>query len=139
MRKTSFYSTKYLMLLSMLLMTFLLAGTVTAAKICSLGWFKLPASTIIFPLTYALGDIITEVYGYKAMRKMLWNAVVCGFVFIFAILTLLNIPSPTDWSLNQSFSIVFRYTWLFTIIASIGMIAGSLLNCYIIAKFKIES
>jgi len=137
MRKTSFNTTKYLMLLSMLLITFLLAGTVTASKISILGWLKLPSSTIIFPLTYALSDIITEVYGYKAMRKMLWNSIICGFIFIFAVSALLSLPAPTDWSLHQEFSAVFKYTWLFTIIASIGMIAGSLLNCYILAKFKI--
>ena len=76
-----FYSAKYLLLFTMLFMTLLLAGTVLARKIVGIGWLTLPASTMLLAGSYALGDIITEVYGYTIMRQLIWFSVICGYVF----------------------------------------------------------
>jgi uncharacterized integral membrane protein (TIGR00697 family) len=118
-------------------MTILLAGTVTAFKIVNFGWFNLAASTVIFPLSYALSDIVTEVYGYAVMRQLLWFAVICGYVFLFFIILILKLPSPSYWHLQNEFNAVFKNTWRFTTVASVGMISSLFLNSYAIAKWKI--
>ncbi len=132
-----FYSAKYLLLFSMLFMTLLLAGTVIARKIVSIGWFNLPASTLLIVCSYALGDIITEVYGYAIMRQLIWFSILCGFVFSFTIQIAIHLPSPSYWHFQQEFNTVFSITLLFTLIGSIGILVGAFLNSYAVSKWKI--
>lgn len=132
-----FYHAKYLLLFSMLFMTLLLAGTVLARKIVGIGWFNLPASTLLLVCSYALGDIITEVYGYSIMRQLIWFSVICGYVFSFVIQIGLSLPSPDYWHFQNEFNTVFHITLLFTTIGSIGLLAGAFLNSYVVSKWKI--
>ncbi len=133
----TFYSARYLLLIAMLFMTMLLAGTAVAYKIVTIGWFTLPACSVLFPITYALGDVITEVYGYAIMRQLIWFSVICGYVFMFVIMLALHLPSPIYWHAQDAFNTVFKNTWLFTTMATIGMVFGAFLNSYAIAKWKV--
>jgi uncharacterized integral membrane protein (TIGR00697 family) len=133
----SFYSARYLLLIAMLFMTLLLAGTAVAYKIVHIGWFTLPASSVIFPITYALGDVITEVYGFAVMRQLIWFSAICGFVFIFIIVLALHLPPAPYWHSQAAFDAVFKNSWLFTAAATVGMALGAFLNSYAIAKWKV--
>lgn len=132
-----FYSAKYLLLLAMLFMTLLLAGTVVAGKIVRIGTFTLPASTLLFICSYALSDIITEVYGYAIMRQLIWFSVICGYLFALAIQLMIKLPSPNYWHFQNEFNTVFHITFLFTTIASIAMILSIFLNSFALSKWKI--
>ena len=132
-----FYSAKYLLLFTMLFMTLLLAGTVLARKIVGIGWLTLPASTMLLAGSYALGDIITEVYGYTIMRQLIWFSVICGYVFSVLIELVKYLPSPSYWHFQHEFDTVFSITFLFTTVGSIGILIGALLNSYAISKWKI--
>src|SRR5260221_13755082 len=61
------------------------------------------AGTLIFPLTFLLSDLITEVYGYKQARRAIW----CGFLFnaIFILYgqLVIHMPSPDYPTHNDSF------------------------------------
>ena len=50
----------------------LLISNVVSAKILQLGPFTFDGGTILFPLAYIFGDILTEVYGYKKSRRIIW-------------------------------------------------------------------
>lgn len=135
--KRTFYSSKCLLFIAMLFITLLLSGTAVAYKTVSLVWLTIPGSSIIFPLTYMLSDIITEVYGYSIMRQIIWFAVICGYIFTLLISFVINLPSPIDWHLQNGFNMVFRNTWLFTNVVTFGMVVGLFINSYVMAKWKI--
>ena len=65
--------------------TCLLTANIIAVKVISLGPFVLPAAIIIFPLSYIFGDILTEVYGYRWARKVIWLGFVCNLIFVIFI------------------------------------------------------
>lgn len=55
----------------------LILSNIAGSKITSLGgWINIPAVLAFFPLTYILDDIITEVYGFKVSRKIIWSALI---------------------------------------------------------------
>ena len=115
-----FYSAKYLLLFAMLFMTLLLAGTAVARKIVEIGWFNLPASTVLLAFTYALGDVITEVYGYAIMRQLIWFCVICGWVFALVVQVAIHLPSPDYWHLQGEFNTVFSVNRQRTIVCLVS-------------------
>jgi len=55
-----------------LFVTCLITSNIIIAKQISIGIIVLPAAIIIFPLSYIIGDVLTEVYGYQQARRVIW-------------------------------------------------------------------
>lgn len=96
------------------------------------------AGTIIFPLTFLLSDLITEVYGYQQARRAIW----CGFLFniIFIIYgqIVIHLPSP-DYALasNAKFDEIFAMNIRIIAGSIISYLCAEPLNSFIMAKLKI--
>lgn len=130
---------KYILLISMLFVTIDLAAVSVAYKIVSLNYFLEinSAATFIFPLTYAIGDIVTEVYGYNMARKLIWLSLFLQFIFAMLITAAINLPSPTFWTFNDAYTTVFGSTLRFVLAGTIANIASNFMNVYIVSKLKI--
>ena len=89
---------------------------------------------IVFPLIYTLSDVVAEVYGYKRARRLLWDAVICGFVFAMSITVLLHLPSPHYKIYIESLGKIWRI--FFAVI--FGVTIGSFVNIYLISKWKVK-
>src|SRR5438552_2766771 len=89
---------KYLTFLCMLYMTIKLTTVVLIYKIITIGPFSASASTLVIPFWFVMGDVITEVYGYKVARHMIWMAIICQFIFAFACAGLIALHAPIGWS-----------------------------------------
>lgn len=70
---------KYLNIISMTFITCLFTSNLAAIKICEFWGYTLPAGIFLFPLLYVLNDVLTEVYGFSASRKIVWTALACNF------------------------------------------------------------
>ncbi|MEE8505565.1 MAG: queuosine precursor transporter [Kiloniellales bacterium] len=68
-----------------LFITCLIAANITAVKLVTLFGLLLPAAIIIFPVSYILGDVLTEVYGYRQARKVIWLGFLCNLIVVAAI------------------------------------------------------
>ena len=62
---------KYLSAISVFFVSVLLISNVASTKIVDFGYFTFDGGTLLFPLSYIFGDILTEVYGYKRGRRLL--------------------------------------------------------------------
>src|SRR4051794_40029393 len=71
-------NSKYFLYIAILFVTILTISNITAVKIAAFGPFFLSGAAIVFPISYIFGDVLTEVYGYKASRRIIWS----GFVMI---------------------------------------------------------
>ena len=127
----------WLIFLSVLTMTLLLAGTVVSNKLVNLEFLLQPASSFIYPISFLLFGIIAEVYGYEISKKLIWIIVICGYVFALSVETVLLLPSAEDWQNGEAFQTVFGYLLRFTTAGTIGILTGLFINCYFIAKTKI--
>jgi uncharacterized PurR-regulated membrane protein YhhQ (DUF165 family) len=77
---------KYLSAISIFFVSVLLISNVASSKIVDLKWFTFDGGTLLFPLSYIFGDILTEVYGYKKSRGVIWlgffMALLMSIIFI---------------------------------------------------------
>ncbi|MBA3660224.1 MAG: queuosine precursor transporter [Gammaproteobacteria bacterium] len=97
------------------------------------------AGTLIFPLTFLLSDLITEVYGYQQARLAIW----CGFLFniIFIIYgqIVIHLPSPDYAVINNSkFDEMMSMNIRIIIASTISYLCAEPLNSIIMAKLKIR-
>ena len=65
------YSSWFLVVVA-LFITCLITANIIAVKLITIFGMVLPAATIIFPISYILGDVLTEVYGYRQARRVIW-------------------------------------------------------------------
>lgn len=127
---------KYINFLSMVYLTFLLAATVSAYKVIILGHYSAPGSTLIYPFTFFLANIFAESYGFSLAKKLIWQSVICGYIFAL-LLTLINIlPSPDYWDHTKEYNFVLGNILRFTSAGVLGYLSGSFLNIYLFTKWK---
>lgn len=130
---------KYIIFLAMLFITIDLSAVSVAYKMVDLNFlFKINSgATFIFPITYALGDIIAEVYGYSMARKLIWLSLFLQFIFAILITSVIHLPHPIFWDQEQAYFSVFGSTLRFVSAGTLANVASNFLNVYIVSKLKI--
>lgn len=140
---------KYFDLIMVVFVTVLILSNVaSSAKIIDLGFslFRLPmafdAGTILFPVSYIFGDILTEVYGYKRSRRVIWTGFACLALsaVIFGIVRAL--PGEATW---QGYAGDDAYNAILGGMSSGGIVlaslaaywAGEFTNSFTLAKMKV--
>ena len=122
-----------------LLITTLIVSNIASVKLVQLGNLVFDAGTILFPLAYIIGDIITEIYGFRRMRRLLYIglAMLALTTVVFAIVQVL--PSPADWQNQAAYTVILGVVWRIVFASMVAFFVGELLNSYILAKLKIKT
>ena len=128
---------KFILPLALLYLTIYLAADSVAYKMIALGALIAPGPPFIFPLSYSLGDVIAEVYGYSMARKIIWLTLFFQFLYSFFVMFVVNLPHPIDWHNQESYQIVFGSLIRFVSAGFISVLASHFINIYIFSKWKI--
>ena len=80
------YSNWFIVIVA-IFMTSLITANIIAVKLVNVFGLILPAAVIIFPISYIFGDVLTEVYGYRQARKVIWLGFLCNLIAVIAIWT----------------------------------------------------
>jgi len=124
-------------IIAAIFVTCLLTANIVGVKVISLGLFILPAAVAIFPLSYIFGDILTEVYGYRQARRVIWLGFFCNLIFvIFAWVGQILPPAPF-WEWQEAYESILGYTPRLLVASFCGYLAGEFANSFILAKMKI--
>src|SRR3989344_555898 len=75
----------------------LLISNVASTKIVDFGFFTFDGGTLLFPLSYIFGDILTEVYGYQRSRKVIWLGFFSAAVMSLTFIIVGALPAAGDW------------------------------------------
>ncbi|OGJ45362.1 transporter [Candidatus Peregrinibacteria bacterium RIFOXYA12_FULL_33_12] len=130
---------KYLDLITAFFAAILLISNITSSKITTIGPFTFDAGTILFPLSYIFGDVLTEVYGYARSRRVIWT----GFaIILFASLIIFlvqKLPPALDWDGQAAYEKILGITPRIVFASLIAFFAGEFSNSYILAKLKIHT
>jgi uncharacterized integral membrane protein (TIGR00697 family) len=120
--------------------TCLITANIIAVKPIDIGLpTALPAAIVIFPLSYIFGDIITEVYGYRWARRVIWLGFFCNVVFVvFAWIGGL-LPSAPSWGGQNAYESILGYTPRILAASFLGYLAGEFSNSFVLAKMKIRT
>jgi len=134
-----FMQSKYLHILTALFVTTLILSNIIAVKIASFGGYFLPVAVIIFPISYIISDVLTEVYGYAVMRRVIWIGFLCNFISVIIIAVARFIPPAPFFTLNDAFSQVLAQTPRIFLASIVAYVAGTFLNAFVMARMKVRT
>jgi queuosine precursor transporter len=117
--------------------TALVVANIIAVKLVEISGRVFPAGLVIFPLSYLLGDVLTEVYGIRAARRMIWLGFACNLVAIGAIQAAIHLPAAGFWEENEgAYEQILGTTWRLFLASLAAYIVGELANAYVLAAMK---
>lgn len=125
----------YLIFIAMTYIAIDLSSMVFAYKIVEIGPITGAASSLIFPLTYAIMDIIAEVYGYRIAKNIVWYGFMCDLIFAILALMISHIPSTTH-AQTLAYIQVLGLLLRAAVAQMIGVLLGAFINIYLISKWK---
>lgn len=128
---------KHLDTITVLFVTVLLVSNVVSVKLVNFGPFTFDAGTILFPLSYIFGDILTEVYGYSRSRKVIWLGFACALLMALTFIGVGVLPAAADWNSQDAYMQILGYTPRLVTASLIAYFAGEFVNSFILAKLKI--
>jgi uncharacterized integral membrane protein (TIGR00697 family) len=115
----------------------LLISNIIAGKLIRVSGVVLPAAVILFPVTYIFGDILTEVYGFKRSRLVIWTGFAAnGFMAVVFILTVF-LPYPEFWGNQDAYAAVLGFTPRLVVASLIAYFVGEFSNAALLSKMKL--
>ena len=126
-----------LVIITAIFITCLITANVIAVKVISLGPVILPAAIFIFPLSYIFGDVLTEVYGYRQARKIIWLGFICNLIFVIFVWVGQMLPPAPFWEGQEAYESILGYTPRLLAASFCGYLAGEFTNSFVLAKMKI--
>lgn len=119
--------------------TLLIVSNVIAGRLVFLGPFLGVATSamFLFPLSYVIGDIIPEVYGYSTARKMVWFGALANLIMLIMFAFANALPAPDFFADGaKAFELVLGLVPRTVIFSILGYLAGSFVNTTILTKMK---
>ena len=120
------------------------ANIIGPAKISQLdlpiiGTITFGAGVLFFPISFIFGDILTEVYGYAASRRVIWTGF-AGLAFASLMAwVIVALPPAPFWDNQEVYEIAFGSAWRVALAGLIAFAAGEFINSWVMAKMKIWS
>lgn len=103
------YSLSFVVVVA-LFVTTLIAANITAVKLVGFWGLVLPAGVVVFPVSYICGDVLTEVYGYRMARRVIWLGFLCNLLAVAAIYLGQVLPAAPFWQDQQAYETILGYT-----------------------------
>ncbi|MDB6096699.1 MAG: hypothetical protein JWM09_977 [Francisellaceae bacterium] len=128
---------KYYTVLAIGFVSLLLTANIIGEKPIQIGSIILPAGLLIFPLTYLLGDAITEVYGFALSRKVIWGALIANLFMALACQLAISLPHASYWHKQEAYQTIFGMTARLMMVSVFTYFIGEFMNTLIISKLKI--
>ncbi len=117
--------------------TCLITANIIVVKPTSFG--GIPAAIVIFPLSYIVGDILTEVYGYRLARRVIWLGFLCNLIAVFAIWLGQLLPPASAWGGQEAYESILGYTPRILFASFLAYLVGEFSNSFVLAKMKIKT
>lgn len=117
--------------------TSLLVANIIAVKLIAVGPWIMPAGVIIFPLSYILGDVLTEVYGYRRARQAIWLGFACNLLAVLAIALAQALPPAGFWDGQAAFERILGYAPRLLLASFLAYLVGEFANAYVLARMKV--
>lgn len=117
--------------------TDLIISNVIAVKAISVFGYPLQAADLIFPITYILGDVLTEVYGYARARQAIWVGFGCNLFAVAAISLGSALPADPGWTDQAGYDAILGSQPRILLASFAAYLVGEFVNSYILARMKV--
>jgi uncharacterized integral membrane protein (TIGR00697 family) len=126
-------------IITALFVTSLLTANIIAVKLVAIASVVLPAGIVIFPLSYLFGDILTEVYGYAAARRVIWLGFICNLLMVIAIWIGQVLPPAGFWTGQSAYEQILGFTPRLLGASFVAYLFGEFANSFVLAKLKVAT
>lgn len=130
---------RFLVLIASLFTGTLIVSNIVAVKISDFGGHFLDSGNIVFPVSYILGDILTEVYGYKQARRIIWSAFLANALALGAIVLAGQLPAAPFWEDQEAYDAILGQTWRIVLASFVAFLVGEFANSIVLARLKVAT
>ena len=128
---------RFLNVITSVFVAVLLISNITSTKIVEFAFFTFDGGTLLFPISYIFGDVLTEVYGYKEARKVIWIGFFCAALMSLIVWVIGIMPSSAEWTNQAAYDAILGTTPRIVLGSLLAYFAGSFSNSIILSKMKI--
>ncbi|MDW8106205.1 MAG: queuosine precursor transporter [Armatimonadota bacterium] len=132
------YSIWFVMVVALFVVS-LLVSNIIAAKITSIGGLTVSVALVIFPVSYILGDVLTEVYGYRRARLVIWIGFACNLLVVLIVAVAIALPPAPFWEHQRAYETVLGVAPRLMLASLVAYLVGEFTNSYVLAKLKIAT
>lgn len=127
----------FLPTISMLFVSCLIIANIVASKPLHLYSFTIPGGALIFPVDYLVGNILTEVYGFKWARILIYSALFCNLLVTGYIVLVQHIHPAIFWHHQEAYNVILGIFPKVVIASSLSYLFGEYLNSATISRLKV--
>ena len=134
-------SSMLLMIVTALFVTLYLTSNIMAVKVIGFfNFFYFDAGTITFPFAYMLGDVLTELWGYRTAKRVIWLTFMCNVILVACTQVGVWLPSP-DYleGTATAYDAVFSYVPRIVLGSLAGFLCGELSNAWFMERIKMKT
>ena len=125
------------MFAGILFATCLLISNILATKILMIGPWAAPAGVLIFPIAYILNDVITEVWGFRKARLIIWTGFAVNVLAVLFFTVGIVVPGAPFWQNQEAFSTILGNTPRIVAASLSAYLVGSFLNAFVMSRMKV--
>ena len=127
------------MLMGILFNVCLIAANLLETKVIQVGDLTVTAGLLVFPVSYIINDCISEVWGFRKARLIIWSGFAMNFFVVALGMVAVALPSASFWEGEEHFNFVFGMAPRIVVASLLAFLVGSFLNAYVMSRMKIVS
>ncbi len=102
-----------------------------------IGEWSFGAGVLFFPISYIIGDVLTEVYGYARARRVIWTGFAALLFMAFMAWVVVSLPPAKGWPHQGAYEAVFGNSWRIVLASMTAFWVGEFANSYVLARMKV--
>ncbi len=114
-----------------------LTSAILVARLMQIGPLLLPGGIFIFPFSYAIIDIVAELYGYQLASKLILSLSIGSIFYAMYVFFILHVPYPAWWQHNDNYQQVLSSSMRLVFWGVIANYLASKLNAFVLVKLKL--
>lgn len=129
---------RWFVAITALFVTTLITSNIVAVKIVDVWGLYVPAGTVtVFPLAYIFGDVLTEVYGYRRARLVIWLGFTCNLLAVAAFTATQYLPAAPFWDGQAAYERILGYTPRLLAASFLAYLIGEFTNAAVLSRLKL--
>ncbi|MDP2655630.1 MAG: queuosine precursor transporter [bacterium] len=128
---------KYFLYIGILFVAVLMISNTVAVKLIAIGPFIFAGAIFIFPISYIFGDVLTEVYGYRATRKIIWSGFVALILMSLAYVFVQYLPAASFWTGQEAYATILGLVPRIVAGSIIAFFLGEFCNSFVLSRMKV--
>ena len=106
-------------------------------KLAVVAGFIIPAGILVFPITYIAADVLTEVYGYRQARRVIWLGFFCNVLAVVVIWGAQILPPAPVWDGQEAYERILGQSPRLVLASFVAYLVGELANSFVLAAMKV--